>query len=109
MKYFINNNQRNGTCYHEFYKGRWDGKTFWKTDSILLDDDFLTRDFIDAIIKIVPTFDPYGITEISNNEWKEIGNIIITKDVKSQEIYDEANEWLKNIFTTHDCFTILGI
>ena len=39
MKYFVYNNQRDGTCYHEFYKGKWDGKTFWKDDSICIDDN----------------------------------------------------------------------
>ena len=109
MKYFIYNNQRNGTCYHEFYKGKWDGKTFWKTDSILLDDEVLTKGLVEAIIKVVPTYDPYGITEISNNEWNQIGNIVITKDLKSQEIYNEADKWLKDVFSIYDCFTILGI
>lgn len=33
MKYFVTDRERDGTCYHEFYKGRWDGKTFWKEDS----------------------------------------------------------------------------
>nr|WP_288625771.1 hypothetical protein [uncultured Roseburia sp.] len=28
MKYFVTDRERDGTCYHEFYKGRWDGKTF---------------------------------------------------------------------------------
>ena len=40
MKYFIFNNQRDGGSYHEFYKGKWDKKTFWKADSILLHDDY---------------------------------------------------------------------
>jgi hypothetical protein len=29
MKYFVTNKERQGTCYHEFYKGKWDEKTFW--------------------------------------------------------------------------------
>ena len=110
MKYFIFNNQRNGSSYHEFYKGQWDEKTFWKADSILLHDDYLfDNGFVDAIIDIIPTYDPFGETEITADEWKKIGNLILTKDEKSQEIYFEANEWLEDVFKEYNCFTILGI
>ena len=48
MKYFVTDRERDGTCYHEFYKGRWDGKTFWKEDSISLHDNimFQAKEFI---------------------------------------------------------------
>ena len=49
MKYFVYNNQRDGTCYHEFYKGKWNRWKFWKSDSIFLDDDYLFKGFSDAI------------------------------------------------------------
>ena len=110
MKYFIFNNQRDGSSYHEFYKGKWDEKTFWKSDSILLHDDYLfDNGFVDAIIDIIPTYDPFCETEITADEWKKIGNLILTKDEKSQEIYFEANEWLEDVFKKYNCFTILGI
>lgn len=41
MKYFITNSEKIGTCYHEFYKGKWDGETFWKEDSLLLHDEVM--------------------------------------------------------------------
>lgn len=111
MKYFIYEYQRNGTCYIEFYKGKWDGKTFWKKDSILIDGDVLLdcKDFINSILEIIPIFDPFGVTEISYADWKKIGKIILRKSTQSQEIFDEADELLKNAFTIHDCITILGI
>ena len=110
MKYFILNNQRDGSSYHEFYKGKWDEKTFWKSDSILLHDDYLyDNGFVDAIYEIVPSYDPFGETEISVDEWKEIGKLILLKDEKSQEIYNEASKWLEDVFKNYSCFTILGI
>ena len=78
------------TIMNEFYKGKWDGKTFWKSDSISLDDDFLYSGFVEAITEIVPTYDLYGETEISIEEWREIGKVILTKDSASQEVYNEA-------------------
>ena len=110
MKYFILNNQRDGSSYHEFYKGKWDEQTFWKADSILLHDDYLyDNGFVDAIYEIIPTYDPFGETEISVDEWKEIGKLILLKDEKSQEIYNEASQWLEDVFRNYSCFTILGI
>ena len=110
MKYFVFDHQRNGTCYYEFYKGRWDGKTFWKSDSISIDDNYMFDGFVDAIIEVVPYYDPFGETEISVDQWNRIGKIISTKDIKSQEIYYEADTWLKEqVFTEHKCFAILGI
>ena len=109
MKYFVFDYQRDGTCYHEFYKGKWNGHTFWKSDSISLDDDYLFDGFVDAIISVIPTYDRFGETEISSDEWKEIGKSILSKDKKSQEIYYEANKWLEDVFKKYSCFTILGI
>ena len=109
MKYFVCNSQRDGTCYHEFYKGKWDGHTFWKADSISLEDDYLFNGFVDAIASVVPNYDPFGETEISIEEWNEIGKIILTKDNESQEIFNEADRWLQKVFEDYTCFTILGI
>lgn len=110
MKYFVFDYQREGSCYHEFYKGKWDQKTYWKADSIFLDDDFLFKGFIDAIVEVVPSYSPYEETEVSIAQWNEIGKIISTKDIESQVVYHEANAWLtRQVFTRYNCFTILGI
>ena len=111
MKYFVSNSEREGTCYHEFYKGKWDGKTFWKEDSLSLHDDimFENQGFVDAIIEIIPTYDPFSETEISFETWEKIGQIIREKDEKSQELYQEADNWLNDVFKEYECFTILGI
>ena len=111
MKYFITNNERVGTCYHEFYKGKWDGHTFWKEDSLLLDDDILGehRDFIKAIAEVIPTYDPYNVIEISSEAWEAIGQVIQDKDTSAQELYQEVDEWLKGVLEENGCFTILGI
>lgn len=68
MKYFVRNKERENTCYHEFYKGKWDGNTFWKEDSISLHDNimFENKGFVDAIMEVIPTYDPFGETEVSN-------------------------------------------
>ncbi len=109
MKYFVRNEQRVGGCYYEFYKGTWDGHTFWKNDSIFLHDDVMTDGFIESIIEVIPAYDPFGKTEISSFEWRKIGENTLSKDTESQEQYKEADKWLKCVFQKHNCFTILGI
>lgn len=111
MKYFVSDNERNGTCYHEFYKGKWDGKTFWKDDSISLHDNimFEYKGFVDAILEVIPTYDPFGETEITLEEWEKIGLNTMLRDEVSKEIYHEADIWAKEVFKEHKCFTILGI
>ncbi|MBQ2902706.1 MAG: hypothetical protein IJE49_12805 [Agathobacter sp.] len=111
MKYFVKDNERIGTCYHEFYKGKWDKHTVWKSDSIFIHDDclFENPDFQDAIEEVIPPYDPFGITEITFEEWRKIGEVISIKNLVSQEIYNEADVWLKDVFEVYGCFTILGI
>ena len=92
MKFFIKSSEKKGTCYHEFYKGKWDGSTFWKEDSLLIHDDVMLehRGFVEAIKKVVSHYDPYNETEINKDEWIEIGNVIQNADKDSKEVYDEA-------------------
>lgn len=111
MKYFVTNSERYGTCYHEFYKGKWDGKSFWKDDSLSLHDDVMLQNqgFIDAVMEVIPTYASLGVTEITPEAWQRIGQIIKEKDESSQELYQEANIWVNNVFREYECFTILGI
>lgn len=111
MKYFVIDSQRESTCYHEFYKGKWNGYTFWRDDSISLHDNVLyeNKGFIDAIVEVIPEYSPFGETEISFVQWAQIGKRIMQKDFVSQELYAEADEWVQNVFREYDCFTILGI
>lgn len=112
MKYFVNNDQRSGTCYHEFYKGKWDESTFWASDSILLHDDILyeAAEFAEAIAEIIPVYDPYGETEIYPEQWKMIGERVCKSgNQMAVELYFEANEWVQDVFPSYGCFTIIGI
>ena len=109
MKYFVQYSPNICGCYHEFYKGKWDEQTFWKNDSIFLHDNIMTDGFVEAIIEVIPTYDPFGEIEISVLEWQEIGTRVLKKDTVSQEQYKEANNWLEDVFQKHQCFTILGI
>ena len=111
FKYFVRDDERKGTCYHEFHKGKWDEQTFWKEDSIFLHDDvkFQIEGFTEALLEIIPSYDPFGETEITEEIWRQLGKIIDSKDTDSQELYYELDLWLKEVFQDYDCITILGI
>ena len=112
MKYFVTGQERAGTCYHEFMKGKWDGVSFWKEDSICLHDDILYESggFEKAIAAAAPSYNPWGATEISRRQWEEIGKLVAAgDDEKCRELYREADDWAQDVFPAFECFTILGI
>jgi len=111
LKYFIKKDQCKGTCYHEFYKGKWDNETRWKDSSVYLHDDILydAQDFVDAIREVITDYDPYGPTEVSVDDWLKIGKIADQKDILAREIYQDANMWVQLACVECGCITILGI
>ena len=112
VKYFVAEAQRKGSSYYEFYKGKWDEKTFWKNDSIYLHDDvlFTVSGFEEAIIEVIPTYAPFGETEVYPEQWREIGKIVQRKqEAEAFDLYLEADEWAQSVFSSYECFTILGI
>ena len=111
MKYFVSAPQRQGTCYHEFWRGKWDGKSFWAEDSILLHDDVLDAcpDFPKILLAVIPTYAPFGVTEVTCPQWEAVGRLANAAEGTTKELYDEADAWAQEVFRTYDCFTILGI
>ncbi len=112
MKYFVYDDQRKGTGYHEFCKGKWNEKTFWSPDSLCLHDDILCEaaSFTAALTLVLPAYDPFGETEVHPEHWKQLRErIYSTEDELAMELYREADEWAQSAFATHGCFTIIGI
>ena len=111
MKYCVLNNERDGTGYHEFYRGKLDKQTFWRDDSLYIYDYtlFHIKGFVGALKAVVPSYDGYGTTEVSREQWERIGKTIPNGDQEALKLYQELSEWTKEVFEKHDCFTILGI
>ena len=111
MKYFVTDDQRTSTAYHEFFKGRWDEKSFWRKESIYLFDDKLVnqKGFYHALCQAVPGYDPYEMIEVSKENWTAVRECIPEDDTESIELYEEADAWAKDVLKEHGCFTILGL
>jgi hypothetical protein len=109
LKYFIRLNKMESTAYHEFQKGKWDGDTFWKSDSLLLSDEIYCELHLLNLFRIIPGYDPYDITEISKEQWNMIKENAATLGAEVQELVEEADPWVKENFETSEVFTIIGL
>ena len=111
MKHCILEYQREGTCFHEFQKGKFDGKTFWKSNSLLLSDDKLMEcmEFIEKICAVIPEYNPYDVTEVIPEQWKQIEKKMKNVQGLSKEVFWEIDKWAKKTFETYECFTIIGL
>lgn len=110
MKYFCTEKERKGTCYHEFQKGRWDGKTFWKEDSLLLDDDIHWQLGLGKLFKeLLPHYDAYAETEVSRRQWDAIIQRARESGGELQIAIEEADTWIRKELGAEECFTILGM
>lgn len=110
MNFFCVETERKGTCYHEFQKGRWDGKTFWKEDSLLLHDDVCQELKLYELFREADSgYSDSGETEIDKEKWQIICNRanIIGGNVKMA--INEADLWVKEVFREEERFTILGL
>lgn len=110
MKYFCTNSERKSSIYHEFQKGKWDGRTFWKDDSLYLYDDILySLNIGELFLSIIPNYDELGETEVNESQWNKIYKSaeLIGGEVKA--VIDEAEVWARETFRVYSMFTILGI
>ena len=115
MKYFVTAAQRKASgssCYHEFSKGNWDenAPVFWKEDSIYMEDDLWTElEGYKLLSSTIPTYDPYGPTRVSQNQWEQIVKAAKTRGGELYAAIAEADAWARENFKDHPVFTILGI
>lgn len=110
LKYFVFDQERKNTVYHEFQKGKFDGHTFWKSDSISLSDDILVMLGIEGLFAtVIPNYNSYSEFEISKELWDNIKQNAqeIGKDVLACIL--EADEWVQNTYLEYDFFAIIGV
>jgi hypothetical protein len=109
VKYCCLNNQRIGSCYFEFQKGKFSDK-YWLDSSICLSADiFDSLNLYQVFVKIVSEFDYYGITEINREEWKQIK---LTADIIggiAKDVITEIDSWANGFLSTGNVITFLGI
>ena len=113
MKYFLNDTERRaagGTCYHEFHRGKWDGKSYWYADSLNIHDDWIwSLGLARLICSVIDYYDEYGETEVNAEQWKKIYEGAEKIGGELFEAVKEVAPWAEDNFHQHEVFTILGI
>ncbi len=110
LKYFCTEEKREGTCYHEFQKGKWDEHTFWKEDSLLISDDVLAELKLGRLFrKGIQDYDPYGPVEVNKAQWSVLLELAGESGGEILAALQEADIWAQECFAAEDVFTILGI
>lgn len=110
MNYFCKVSEKKGTCYHEWQKGKWDGKTFWKEDSLLLHDDLLVALKLGELLaEILPDYSSYGVVELNAFQWEKVYYRAGVIGGELKAAMDEAAVWVQENFARNEVFTILGI
>lgn len=107
MKYFCYAKDRSGSAYHEFYKGKWDHTSFWKSDSILLHDDTLEAlGLCTVLAEVLPGYDRHGVTELNQSQWESILDHASQLNTEAKIALTEAEAWAKDAFENGNMITI---
>ena len=110
MKYCCLNNEREGSCYFEFRKGKQDDWNFWSDDSLYVHADLVDELHIGELWQqAILHFRYYGVTIISLEDWQEVKRLSVELDAEAQGAISEMDDWLQDCFLTESCFTLLGI
>ncbi len=111
MEYFCLPEKRQGTCSHEFFRGKWDKLDYWNVTSLLLHDDMMQQtNLYEAFDKVLSNYKFWGETEITLNDWDLVCEY--TKDClgeNAQKAIFEIKHWTDDVFAKEGLFTILGI
>ncbi len=109
MSYFLKDSERNGTCFYEFQKGNWEEQSYWKADSILIEDVNYDSYIYDAVGPVLENYDHYGVNIVTPEQWDMILKKADAIGGKVKEAIAEADVWVKKTFQEHNSFTILGV
>ena len=110
MKFFVCSNNRINTVYHEFQKGCFDGKTFWKDDSICLSDDQLFTLGVEKLFyRTIPDYSDTDEVEVTPKAWEAVKTKAQSLGGDIRECIAEADEWAQSAFSEYGVFTIIGV
>ena len=114
MKYFADNFTRRGTSYHEFTRGKWDGKTYWSDSSMFLRDDYMNDlklyelVFRPAYAEFGKSFSRWGVNEVTREIWDSMLSHAMDIGGEVWELFSEIATWAEKSLADGD-FSILGI
>lgn len=115
MNYFVNNDERRGTCYHEFIRGEWDGKTLWSYDSMYLRDDYISDlrlcelVFNPSFAEFGGKFNRWGQNTVNRALWESMLSKAVDTGGEVMDLFFEISPWVEKSLSAYETFTILGM
>ena len=110
MKYFCRNQERSGSCYHEWIAGKRDDMTTWQEDSLYIHDDVLFETGLGALLlETIPRFDGCGITAVTAEDWQNARERAAKIGGITAEAFAEAEAWAADALARCGAITMLGI
>lgn len=112
MKYFCSNDERFGSCYHEYQRGHLEKRQYWRDSSLYLDDDIAVDIKLHEIyFEVIKDYDPYSAERYFVNKamWGEILRKAIARGGAVKEAVMELSPWAEENFKTEKEFTVITI
>ena len=117
MKYFVDKaytDKDGSTRFYEFQKGKIDYENdenpHWKDDSLYMGDEVVWKLQLDSLFaETLENYDFMGDNFVNRQQWERIAACAQKTGGKWQEAMEELTPWVNDTFTTHDCFTIIGM
>ena len=115
MNYFVNSDERRGTCYHEFTRGKWDGRTFWSDESLYLRDDYMSDlKLYELVVKPVfeefgQKFARFGANEVTRELWESMLSQAMDVGGEVWALFAEITAWAEKSLSDGGSFSILGM
>lgn len=100
-----------GGCYHEFARGKWDGKTHWSADALFLDDDLFNALglYRDVFGKVYEAYNNYGSNRVTREDWDKLYALAKECGGAIAEMFGELSVWAEGNFAEFKEFWILGV
>jgi len=94
----------------EWMKGRYDS-VHWKEDSVYVTEETFAEAGLEKwFIQVLGFFHYFGPTEVTEAEWTAVKALVNENGSEpARRLTGELDEWVKECFKSHACFTICGI
>lgn len=109
MKFCVTNNERQGSCYFEFQKGKFHN-THWNENNLCLSADvFDELGLYNLFSNVIMQFNYYGPNEITLKQWLQIKGESEKIGGKAMDVIKEIDIWVNTVFPNETIISILGI
>lgn len=100
-----------GGCYIEFAKGKWDGRTHWRDDTLFLDDDLFNALglYRDVFSKVFEAFNCWGPNRVTRDDWERLQVLAEECGGAVKDMFAELTPWVEDNFSEFEEFWILGV